>query len=83
MFKVLKLNAPEWYFILIGCLASIISGAVQPAFSIVFSKAIAIFSECDVKKQEQSIILYSILFIVFGVATFISNLLQVNLKLFF
>nr|QNH67928.1 ATP-binding cassette transporter subfamily B member 1 X2 [Brachionus plicatilis] len=76
MFKVLKLNAPEWYFILIGCLASIISGAVQPAFSIVFSKAIAIFSECDVKKQEQSIILYSILFIVFGVATFISNLLQ-------
>lgn len=77
MFKVLKLNQPEWYFILIGCLASVISGAIQPAFSIVFSKAIAIFSECDEKKQEKSIILYSILFIVFGVVTFFSNLLQV------
>nr|AEQ19307.1 p-glycoprotein [Brachionus orientalis]AEQ19309.1 p-glycoprotein [Brachionus orientalis] len=76
MFQVLKLNGPEWYFIVIGCLASLISGAVQPAFSIVFSKAIFIFSECDIKKQEQSIILYSILFIVFGVVTFISNLLQ-------
>lgn len=78
MFKVLKMNGPEWYFILIGCLASLISGAIQPAFSIVFSKAIAVFSECDEKKQEQSIILYSVLFIVFGVVTFISNLLQVR-----
>nr|QNH67866.1 ATP-binding cassette transporter subfamily B member 1 X2 [Brachionus rotundiformis] len=76
MFKVFKLNAPEWYFILLGSLASLISGAIQPAFSIVFSKAIAIFSECDEKKQEESIILYSILFIVFGVVTFLSNFLQ-------
>ena len=40
MLKVLALNKPEWYFIVIGCIASLISGAVQPAFSIVFSKAI-------------------------------------------
>ncbi|CAF0950412.1 unnamed protein product [Brachionus calyciflorus] len=76
MLRVFALNKPEWFFILVGCLASLISGAVQPAFSIVFSKAIAVFSECDAKKQENSIILYSILFIVFGVVTFFSNLLQ-------
>nr|UOU03319.1 ATP-binding cassette subfamily B1-1 [Brachionus rubens] len=76
MLKVFALNKPEWYFILFGCLASIVSGAIQPAFSIVFSKAIAVFSECDEKKQKESITLYSILFIVFGVVTFFSNLIQ-------
>nr|QUF59434.1 ATP-binding cassette transporter Abcb1-1 [Brachionus angularis] len=75
-FKVLALNKPEWYFIIIGCVASIITGAIQPAFSIVFSKAIGIFSECDINKQRDSINLYCILFAVFGVVTFISNLLQ-------
>ena len=82
MLKVLAMNKPEWYFIIIGCFASLISGAVQPAFSIVFSKAIAVFSECDENKQRESITLYSILFIVFGVSTFFSNILQV-INLFF
>jgi ATP-binding cassette subfamily B (MDR/TAP) protein 1 len=42
MLRVFALNAPEWLFILIGCIASIVSGAVQPAFSIILSKAIAV-----------------------------------------
>lgn len=36
------MNKPEWYIIVIGCIASIISGAVQPAFSIILSKAVAV-----------------------------------------
>jgi hypothetical protein len=43
-FKLLALNKPEWYFIVIGSFASIISGAVQPAFAIVFSKVITVSS---------------------------------------
>ena len=38
----MALNKPEWHFIIIGCIASVISGAVQPAFSIIFSKATAV-----------------------------------------
>ena len=42
LMKVLALNKPEWYYIIIGCIASVFSGAVQPAFSIIFSKATAV-----------------------------------------
>lgn len=42
MLKVLALNKPEWFFIVVGCLASIISGAVQPAFSVIFSKVLSV-----------------------------------------
>jgi len=42
MRKVFALNKPEWFYILIGCLASIINGGLQPAFGIVLSKSIAV-----------------------------------------
>jgi hypothetical protein len=42
MLRVLALNKPEWWIIIIGCISSILSGAVQPSFSIVFSKVIAV-----------------------------------------
>jgi hypothetical protein len=42
MGAVFKLNGPEWYFILIGCLAAIINGGVQPGFGIILSKSIAV-----------------------------------------
>ena len=42
LLKLLSFNKKEWYLILIGCLASIISGAVQPAFAIVFSQVITV-----------------------------------------
>ncbi len=42
IFRILQLNRPEWFYILIGCLASIVSGGVNPLFSIVFSKIILV-----------------------------------------
>ena len=80
MLKALALNKPEWWIILIGCISSIISGAIQPAFSIVFSRVITVFQECDANKQKQDIILYCVLFVGFGVVTFISNILYVCKK---
>lgn len=78
MGRLFMLNKPEWGFIIIGCIASIISGAVQPAFSIVFSKVIAVFGECDEQKQKEQVIIYCILFVVFGVITLFSNFFQVK-----
>lgn len=42
MARVFGLNKPEWHFILIGCIFAIISGAVQPAFSIILAKAVGV-----------------------------------------
>lgn len=36
--RLLKMNGPEWVFILIGCIAAIIVGASLPAFAILFGE---------------------------------------------
>lgn len=77
MIRAFQLNRPEWGFIAIGCISSFVSGAVQPAFSIVFSKVIAVFQLCDREEQKTKVIMYCLLFIGFGVITFFSNIFQV------
>jgi hypothetical protein len=42
MSKVFLMNKPEWGYIFLGCVASIVAGGIQPAFGIVLSKAIAV-----------------------------------------
>lgn len=73
------MNRPEWIFIAFGLLSSIVSGGVQPAFAIVFSKVLSVFSICDYEEQRGKVILYCCLFGAFGVITLISNFFQVNL----
>ncbi|CAF1561503.1 unnamed protein product, partial [Rotaria magnacalcarata] len=52
IFKILKLNLPEIYWIIIGCIASIIFGAITPIFSFFFSQIYALFAEPDVAKAN-------------------------------
>ena len=40
--KVIALNKPEYHYIILGCIFAVISGAVNPALSIVFSKSIGV-----------------------------------------
>ena len=40
MARILQLSKPELSYIIFGCLASLVSGGVNPAFAIVFSKVI-------------------------------------------
>ena len=42
LLKVMALNKPEWYFILFGCIGALVTGAIQPVFSIVFSKLVSV-----------------------------------------
>lgn len=39
---VLKLNKPEWLYIVVGVFCAVINGAMQPAFAVIFSKIIAV-----------------------------------------
>ncbi|TPX35494.1 hypothetical protein SmJEL517_g02170 [Synchytrium microbalum] len=43
--RVIKLNAPEWWQILLGCTFSAVSGATQPLFSVFFTNIIIIFGK--------------------------------------
>uniref|UniRef100_A0A3Q2PGP9 ATP binding cassette subfamily B member 1 n=1 Tax=Fundulus heteroclitus TaxID=8078 RepID=A0A3Q2PGP9_FUNHE len=43
IFKVLRLNASEWPYILVGLICATINGAIQPLFAVLFSKIITGF----------------------------------------
>ncbi|XP_067869087.1 ATP-binding cassette, sub-family B (MDR/TAP), member 4 isoform X2 [Heterodontus francisci] len=42
--NILKMNKTEWPYMLVGTLCSIINGALQPAFALIFSEIIAGFT---------------------------------------
>ena len=44
LFRALKLNAPEWYMILLGVICAAFSGLVFPAFAIIFILLVDEFS---------------------------------------
>ncbi|XP_044757328.1 ATP-dependent translocase ABCB1-like [Coccinella septempunctata] len=45
--KVLKLNKPEWFWIFLGCLSSLLIGCTLPAYSILFGDVAGILAEQD------------------------------------
>lgn len=42
MSRVMRLNAPETGYIIVGCVASIVVGAVQPVFAVLFSEILGV-----------------------------------------
>lgn len=66
IFKVLKLNAPEWPWILLGAVSSIIYGAVQPLFALFFAKIYGLFAEPNLDEQERLTSLYAAMIFVIG-----------------
>ena len=40
--RIMRMNAPEWYLIVFGCIAATINGAVQPTFAVMFSEIIGV-----------------------------------------
>ncbi|KAK7834842.1 hypothetical protein U0070_022813, partial [Myodes glareolus] len=75
--QILKLNSTEWPYFVVGTFCAIINGALQPAFAIIFSKIIGVFtkpSDDETKRQESN--LFSLLFLVIGIISFITFFLQ-------
>ena len=40
--RIMMMNAPEWHYILIGCISALFTGAVHPVFSILFSEILGV-----------------------------------------
>ncbi|XP_066484598.1 ATP-dependent translocase ABCB1 isoform X2 [Tiliqua scincoides] len=73
--KIMKLNKSEWPYFLVGTISAIINGALQPAFSVIFSEIIGIFVEPKHVVREKSN-LYSLLFLGLGIISFVTFFLQ-------
>uniref|UniRef100_UPI00398F5DDD ATP-dependent translocase ABCB1-like isoform X2 n=1 Tax=Pristiophorus japonicus TaxID=55135 RepID=UPI00398F5DDD len=76
LMELFKLNKSEWPYIALGVLGALINGGTHPAFCIIFAKIIAVFTETDTNVIRQQANLYSILFFVIGVVSFVTFFLQ-------
>nr|XP_020843143.1 phosphatidylcholine translocator ABCB4 isoform X2 [Phascolarctos cinereus] len=74
--KVLKLNKTEWPYFVVGTLCAIVNGALQPAFSIIFSEMLAIFGPGGDEVKQQKCNMFSLLFLGLGILSFFTFFLQ-------
>ncbi|CAF4760503.1 unnamed protein product [Rotaria sp. Silwood1] len=77
VFKILKFNASEWPWILIGTICALTLGAIEPISALLFSKIYGLIAEQDRDKQRYLVNVYVgtifILGFISGVAQLLSN----------
>ncbi|CAF3900579.1 unnamed protein product [Adineta steineri] len=74
--RLLKMNSPEWMFILIGCVACLLGGLRGPLFSILFAKIINEFNDCKYSDVRRRVLITSSLFILIGAVFMILHFFQ-------
>ncbi|XP_033762523.1 ATP-dependent translocase ABCB1-like [Pecten maximus] len=57
LIKILRMNSPEWCLIVCACICSTLAGSIQPAFAIVFSEFLNVFTMPAEDQTDQSILL--------------------------
>ncbi|NXD50550.1 MDR1 protein, partial [Corvus moneduloides] len=74
--KILALNKPEWFYVLLGVIAAAVIGAVHPAFAVIFGKIIGAFQERDPEKRSKNTVLLSLIFLLLGVIILAAYIIQ-------
>ncbi|ELU04466.1 hypothetical protein CAPTEDRAFT_135774, partial [Capitella teleta] len=74
--RIMRMNSPEWAYIMLGCLAALVSGGIQPSFAIVFSEILASFGTTEEDKMEDDATFYSLMFLLIGIVAAISFFLM-------
>ncbi|NWZ99491.1 MDR1 protein, partial [Nesospiza acunhae] len=74
--KILALNKPEWFYVLLGVIAAAVIGAVHPAFAVIFGKIIGAFQEKDPEKRSKNTVLLSLMFLLLGVIILAAYIIQ-------
>ncbi|KAK1895893.1 ATP-dependent translocase ABCB1 [Dissostichus eleginoides] len=75
-FKIMRLNIPEWPYILVGTICAIINGVMQPLFAIIFSNIITVFAHPDQAVVRTRASYFSLMFVLIGAVSFVAMFLQ-------
>ncbi|CAF1225502.1 unnamed protein product [Didymodactylos carnosus] len=79
LLKILRFNAAEWYYIVIGATVSLIYGGILPAFALIFAQIVKLFAEPNLHRQEHDALIYTILIFFMGcvgtVCLFVSSIM--------
>ncbi|XP_012581464.1 PREDICTED: bile salt export pump isoform X2 [Condylura cristata] len=76
MRRILKLNAPEWPYMLVGSVGAAINGTVTPLYAFLFSEILGTFSHPDKEEQRSQINAVCLLFVALGCISLCTQFLQ-------
>ncbi|XP_007452679.1 PREDICTED: bile salt export pump [Lipotes vexillifer] len=74
--RILKVNAPEWPYMLVGAVGAAVNGTVTPFYAFFFSQILGIFSIPDKEEQRSQIHGVCLLFVAIGCVSFCTQFLQ-------
>ncbi|PIA62615.1 hypothetical protein AQUCO_00200550v1 [Aquilegia coerulea] len=74
--RLLKLNAPEWPYVIMGAVGSILSGFIGPTFAIVMSNMIEVFYYRDLSAMERKTKEFVFIYIGAGLYAVVAYLTQ-------
>ncbi|CAH2305682.1 bile salt export pump [Pelobates cultripes] len=74
--RILKYNAPEWPYMLVGSFGAAVNGAVSPLYALLFSQILGTFSIPDEEQQRNEINGICVLFVAIGAISFLTQFLQ-------
>ncbi|KAF8651334.1 hypothetical protein HU200_063590 [Digitaria exilis] len=74
--KLLKLNAPEWPYAVLGAIGSVLSGFIGPTFAIVMGEMLDVFYYRDPNEMEKKTKLYVFIYIGTGIYAIVAYLVQ-------
>ncbi|NXA32825.1 ABCBB protein, partial [Eudromia elegans] len=74
--RILKYNASEWPYMVLGSLGAAVNGAVSPLYALLFSQILGTFSILDEEEQRRQIDGVCLLFVLVGLISFLTQFAQ-------
>uniref|UniRef100_A0A8C2YGA7 Bile salt export pump n=1 Tax=Coturnix japonica TaxID=93934 RepID=A0A8C2YGA7_COTJA len=74
--RILKYNASEWPYMVIGSVGAAVNGALSPLYALLFSQILGTFSILDEEEQKVQINGVCLLFVLVGIVSFFTQFLQ-------
>nr|XP_012637331.1 bile salt export pump [Microcebus murinus]XP_020143991.1 bile salt export pump [Microcebus murinus] len=74
--RILKVNAPEWPYMLVGSVGAAVNGTVTPLYAFLFSHILGTFSLPDKEEQRSQINGACLLFVAIGCVSLVTQFLQ-------
>ncbi|KAG5894745.1 ATP-dependent translocase ABCB1, partial [Gonioctena quinquepunctata] len=75
--KVLRMSAPEWYLVVIGCMASVLTGASLPLYGLVFGDIVGVLAIMDNDEMRSDSNIFCVYFLILGIVTGLAMFLQI------
>ena len=76
--RLLKVNSPEWWLIVVGVLGAVVNGSIFPIYSILFGEVLRVFQESLPGEIVEEITTWALLFLMLAVVSAIAIFFKVS-----